>query len=298
VSATFVDRDNAPDHQDQKLPERSITKLLERVPQIAAVEQPYPSRGGKAAEAGGGFYTRVSERLRHKQRALTIWDYERLVLERFPELYKVKCIPANALQHVDRPGTIEIIVIPNVRGQSIANPFEPKTSANMIADIEAYLADKRPPQATVRVRNAHYVPVKVRVGVRFLPGRDEGFYKKQLNEDINRFLSPWAYDEGADITIGGKIFANSIVNFIDERDYVDYVATIKLFSSEDGRSFKLAQPKASQGYFVATDRPDGVLVAAQEHEIDIITDVGYLEKNFTGLNYMKLELDFIVAGSK
>jgi hypothetical protein len=295
VSATFVDRGNAPDHYGQKLPARSITKLVERVPQIAAVEQPYPSRGGRAGEGERGFYTRVSERLRHKQRALTAWDYERLVLERFPEIYKVKCVPASAGQHPDSQGAVDIVVIPDLRGQSIANLFEPKASADLIADIDAYLADKCPAQARVHVRNAHYVQVKVRVGVRFQRGRDEGFYKKLLNEEISRFLSPWAYDEGADITIGAKIFANSIVDFIDERDYVDYVATIKLFSCEDGST--LPPPGASQGYFVATDRPDGVLVAAPQHEIDIIPDVGYLEQNFTGINYMKIELDFTVAGS-
>ncbi len=97
--------------------------------------------------------------------------------------------------------------------------------------------------------------------------------------------------------IGGKIFANSIVSFIDSRDYVDYVATIKLFSCEDGRTFKMAQPLPGQGYFVATERPDGVLVAALEHEIDVISDVGYTAESFTGINYMKIELDFVVAGS-
>ena len=297
VSATFADQGNAPDHFAQNLAERSITSLVQRIPQIATVEQPYPSRGGKPAEAERGFYTRVSERLRHKQRALTIWDYERLVLERFPELYKVKCIPADAAREPDDLGAVEIVVIPQIRGQSLANPFEPKVPAALIAEIDAYLADKRPPQAAVRVRNAHFVQVKVRVGVRFFGSGDDGFYKRLLNEELNRFLSPWAYEEGADIVIGGKIFANSIVSFIDGRDYVDYVATIKLFSSEDGRTFHLAQPLPSQAYSVATDRPDGVLVAARQHEIDILSEAGYTVESFTGINYMKIGLDFVVASS-
>lgn len=297
VSATFVDRKNAPDHLAAKLPERSITGLVQRVAKIAGADQPYPSRGGRVAEAEGGFYTRVSERLRHKQRALTIWDYERLVLERFPDLYKVKCIPADAARRPESLGAVDLVVIPRVRGQSTANPFEPKAPAALIQEIAAYLDDKRPPQAALRVRNAHFVQVKVRVGVRFKGAGDEGFYKKRLNEELNRHLSPWAYEEGADIVIGGKIFANSIVSFIDSRDYVDYVATIKLFSCEDGRTFKMAQPLPGQGYFVATERPDGVLVAALEHEIDVISDVGYTAESFTGINYMKIELDFVVAGS-
>jgi hypothetical protein len=292
VSATFVDQGNSPAHLARKLPERSVTGLVHKMAAIAAVEQPYPSHGGRPAEAEGGFHTRVSERLRHKQRALTTWDYERLVLERFPELYKVKCLPAGA----DNPGAVDLVVIPSVRGQSIPNPFEPKVPAATIAEIEEYLADKRPPQARVRVRNAHFVQVKVRVGVRFLGEGDEGFYKALLNEELNRYLSPWAYDEGADVVLGGKIFANSIVSFIDGRDYVDYVATIELVAIEDGQ-IRMGLVSSDQGYHVKTDRPDGVLVAARQHEIDVISEVGYAAESFRGINYMKIGLDFIVGGS-
>ena len=36
------------------------------------------------------YYTRVSERLRHKNRAIQLWDYEHLILQNFPHLYRVK----------------------------------------------------------------------------------------------------------------------------------------------------------------------------------------------------------------
>jgi len=182
------------------------------------------------------------------------------------------------------------------------DPFEPKVPADLLADVEAYLADKTPPYVRVNVGNAHYVPVKVRVGVRFKPGYDQGFYIQKLNDDLNRFLSPWAYEEGADIAIGSRIYANSIVNFLDQRDYVDYLAEIKLFSSEDnGRTFVLAQPTEADGYFVTTGKVNGVLVAARRHEVDVLTEEAYDEEVFTGINYMKIELDFVVgpdAGSE
>lgn len=298
VSATFVDDGNAIDHYGRGLPERSITKLRDRLPQIASVEQPFASTGARPAESSRTFHTRVSERLRHKQRALTLWDYERLVLEQFPSIFKAKCIPWNPAQGTDAIGTVKLVVIPNVRGLSSANPFAPKVPANLLSEVQSFLADKCPPQAAIQVCNAHYVPVKVRMGVRFLPGLDEGFYKIQLNEDLCRFLSPWAFGDGSDIATSGKIFANSIVNFIDSRDYVDYVATIKLFSSEDdGLSFQVAKSDASMGLCVSTTRPDGVLVSAPQHEIDLISNAGYDTKNFSGINYMKIELDFVVGGS-
>ncbi len=294
VSARRVDAHKAND-LSQALAAESITDLALPRPEIKAVFQPYTSFGGKAPEATDIFYTRVSEGLRHKQRAITFWDYEHLVLEHFPEIYKVKCLPANLASQLKDPGRINIIVIPEIQNKRPFNPFEPKAPADLIADIEAYLSDKHPPSAKITVKNAFYIAIKVRFGVRFKAGIDARFYKQHINTELNRFLSPWAYEEGSDIVIGGKIYANSIINFLDQRPYVDYVVELKLFSSENGIDFKLALPVGDEGYFVTTDRSDGVLVAAQQHEIDLISDAGYEENVFSGLNYMKVELDFIVG---
>ena len=256
VSATFLDLDqnNAPDHFSQPLPAESITELVERVPEIGTVQQPYTSYGGKMAEQDQHLYTRVSERLRHKQRALSMWDYEHLILEQFPQIYKVKCLPAGIRSHYgpsqgeegdtgdvgDDLGHVEMIVIPDIRNKLPFNPLEPKAPANLLADIETYLSQHMPAFATLSVKNARYIQVKVRFAVRFLPGYDEGFYTQQLNDELIRFLSPWAYDEGADIVIGEKIYANMIVNFVDERPYVDYVAEVSLFRSDDGENFAVS----------------------------------------------------------
>lgn len=291
VSATFIDQENAPDHLHQPLAADSITALVDPLPEAVGIRQPYTSYGGKMAEQDDLFYTRISERLRHKQRALTIWDYEHLILENFPQIYKVKCLPANP----ENPGLVEIVVIPDIKNKIPFNPFEPKAPTDLIVDIETFLADKIPAFATVKVKNATFVPVKVRFGVRFRPGYNEGFYRQQLNEDINHFLSPWAYEEGADIVIGGRIYANVLINFIEERPYVDFVAQMKLFSSEDGKSFQLALPSDTDGYWIETNRPDGVLVAARQHIIDVLPETGYEEEFFIGLGYMKIELDFVIG---
>jgi len=48
-------------------------------------------------------------------------------------------------------------------------------------------------------------------------------------------------------------------------------------------------------YHIAADRPDQVLIAAQQHYFDIIPDTGYQQASFTGINYARTELDFIVG---
>lgn len=292
VMLRFDDRGNAPDHYGQPLPVGSLDRLLDPDPRIAGVEQPYTSFGGRPPERPDRFYTRVSERLRHKQRALTAWDYERLVLQRFAKVYKAKCIAVGADD--PEPGRVDIVVIPDIRDQLPADAFAPRVPADLLADIQTYLAERAPAAARVVVRNPRYVAVSVRVGVRFKAGQDERYASRRLNEDLGRFLSPWAYEEGAELTIGGKIYASSILDFLDRRDYVEYVADIKLARSDDGVHFQVVPPRA-EDYHVAADRPDQVLVAAREHHIDIINELDYQQALFTGIDYMKLELDFIVG---
>jgi hypothetical protein len=288
VSAIFEDRGNAASHYEQPLPAGSIERLLDPDVRVASIEQPYTSYGGMPPERADTFDTRVSERLRHKQRALSSWDYERLVLQRFRQIYKAKCLSVG-------DGGVEVLVIPDIRALTPGDTFAPRAPANLLADIQSYLVSRAPAVARVRVRNAHYVPVKVRLGVRFMTGIDVGFAKQRLTEDLVKFLSPWAFEEGAELMIGGRIYANSILDFVDRRDYIDYVAEIKLFRSIDGgANFDLIPPTV-RDYHVATQHPDQVLVAAQQHLYDVIPDTGYEQANFTGINYARIELDFIVG---
>jgi hypothetical protein len=289
--AIFVDNNNAPEHLVTPLPPEGITAPVTAIPGIARLIQPYTSFGGKPAEQDKQFNMRVSERLRHKRRALTLWDYERLVLEKFPEIYKVKCLRSDPINYPLAPGRIEIVVIPDIKNRLPFNPFAPKAPADQIQDIQRFLEDKMPPFASLVVKNAVYMPVMVRCGIRFMPGSDEGFCRRQLNEELNRFLSPWAYEEGADLVLGGRIYANSIINFIDRRDYVDYLTGFTLFTGEN----TLVPDSTEQGYHVSAGRPDVVLVAAREHYFTTITPTDYQVENYKGIGYMKIELDFIVA---
>ena len=88
---------------------REVRKLVgEHLPELINGYKRIPEslkrkeHGGKTPEQPADFNVRVSERLRHKRRALTIWDYERLVLEKFPQIYKVKCL--NHTQYEPAPG--------------------------------------------------------------------------------------------------------------------------------------------------------------------------------------------------
>jgi len=291
LSATFASEEVAASHFVDLLPAGTITETLEPNPKIRTIEQPYTSGKGRPAEKDAAFYIRSSERLRHKNRAVTMWDYERLVLERFPEVYKVKCLPASDAGS----GRVNVMVIPDVRGKLPFNPFQPKVPADVLFQIQQQLEMVAPAYAGIIVNNPSYLQIKIRCVVKFKPGYNEGFYKARLIEELKRFLSPWAYGEGNDITIGGTIYSSVIINFIAEQPYIDFVANIKLFQSEDGKQFTDVRMLNDGKNQVVAYQPDMILVSATTHEIDIVDENGYDEDSYEGINYMKVELDFQVA---
>lgn len=298
VRATFVNQGNAAEHFSKPLAANSIQGFVTRDPTIKTVQQPYTSFGGKPKEDNRAFTTRVSERLRHKQRAITPWDYERLVLEHFPQIYKVKCITSATGSNNPAAAKVTVVVVPDISNTAPFFPLEPKAPLYLLKEIEVYLQKYTSPFVQVVVKNPRYERIKYRVGVRFRQGYEQGYYLNQLNEDIKRFLSPWAYEEQADITFGSSIHSSSVIHFIENRPYIDYVANLKLIEQigiKANSQGKLdTYYRINQSNLAQVQHLDSILVSAPEHIIDVIGTENYDEENFEGIGYMIVGIDFIV----
>ncbi|MGZ4036767.1 MAG: baseplate J/gp47 family protein, partial [Bacteroidia bacterium] len=232
VMAVFTDNGNDPNHLLTSLPAETIKNLVVSDDAIDKVSQPYASFGGKVKEQPVDFYTRVSERLRHKNRAVNIWDYEHLVLEKFQDIYKVKCLNHTRYVSVNdikelAPGSVSVVAIADLRNKNAIDPLKPKTSLILLTEIQQFLQLINPPCVDLHVRNPLYEEITVEFNVRFLPGFDNGFYGQKLEQDIKQFLAPWAYGT-ADIVFGGVIHRSMILNFVEEQVYVDYVTCFKM----------------------------------------------------------------------
>jgi hypothetical protein len=90
------------------------------------------------------------------------------------------------------------------------------------------------PFATIHVIHPVYERIRVDIRVAFRAGLDAGYYAGKLNEDLRRFLSPWAYEEGEDILFGARIYKSEILAFMEGRDYVDHITNFTLYHSYDG----------------------------------------------------------------
>ncbi|MDQ3110697.1 MAG: baseplate J/gp47 family protein [Bacteroidota bacterium] len=274
VQASFYNRSNDLSRLATALPAETIVKLDQPVAEIKGAEQPFASFGGKLPELGNEYYRRVSERLHHKARAINMWDYERIVLENFPSIYKVKCVNHNdfncTLNAELKPGSVCVVVISNLRNQTQVDALKPSTSIGTREEIKTYLQKRCSRFVRMEVVNPTYEEIQVDFKVKFGAAfdADKGYYRNQLESDIRDFLAPWSSDLGADIVFGGKIHASFIINFIEEREYVDYITDFEMYSIERNSDNTIVSHRLGPFEEIAAQTARSVLVSAPTHNVD------------------------------
>ena len=208
------------------LPPGTIKTLVNNGGQVKSVKQLFPSFGGQETEREEDLHIRVHERLHHKDRAVAYWDYERLSLEQFHELYKVKALQCTNKEIKNTPGHVTLVAIPDQRGSNI---LEPRCSQLLLEIIEQFMQSKAQPAIRVHAINPTYEPVLFDFYVSFLPGLDPGFYLDLLNNELKAFISPWSTDKTKDIYFGAIFFKTDIIRFIESRDYVDFISRFEMY---------------------------------------------------------------------
>lgn len=262
IIATFTnDTANDKGRLSQPLQAGSISKLLVADAFVKSVNQPFDSFGGQVPEIEQQYYVRVSEQLRHKGRAIQKFDYERLALQAFPQLFKVKCInhsfALNAHQYTNdfpyAPGYVTLAVIPDLNKLQAGNSFEPKVSVSILEKIEKYIRERTSPFVRFRAMNPRYESVNFCMRVSLLPGKDENYYREKLREDIRELLAPWAVGKYDKLTFGQCVYRSDIIRFLEQTDYVDFITDFKMNKHNEVPNPLLAK--------VCPDTPRSILVA-------------------------------------
>ena len=247
AEAVFENNDNELSHLLTALPAGAIAKMEQMPALIKKIAQPFSSFDGRPEESDMAFYLRVSERLRHKDRAVNIWDYEHLVLEAFPEVYKVKCLNHTSLEPYSEmaPGHVALIGLPDLRNKNLPDRLQPRLSERSLRRIEAYLRNRAGKLVQVDATNPDYEVVKMQLEVIFYEGFDPNFYKNQLNEDLKKYLAPWTADEQMEIHFGGAIYKTQVIHFMENLDYVDFVQNVKMYHFLKGEDCNVLASKIS-----------------------------------------------------
>ncbi len=298
VTATWVNNGSDNTHLQQALAPNSIKGLETGVAQVRKVLQPFKSFGGRPGETRLEFYTRTSERLRHKGRAVAAWDFERLVLEQFPNIFQVKCVTHVGYENFVKKGSVVLVVVPRLEEGAGRLPMVNNTTLEAIRE---YLIPLASPFIEIEVRNPIFERVKISAGVRFEKGKNNGTFLKKLNQEIMGFMCPWLYGKNRELELGGQMGKDVVLSFIEKRDYVEFVtkfSVVQVFPTEIGFDVDDKAIDTSSSPLVKATTPWSVLVPFQTNPIYLLDELNFQSPDKAGIDSMMLDGDFVMTEEK
>lgn len=281
----------------KKVPANSISKTVTKMPALKKITQPAPSYGGKLAGTEATFYTDVSERLRHKDRAISIWDYERMMLQYFHDVIIAKC--TNLTQNFKpKAGNVTIVVL--ARRWRTEEHFYFNTDE--LAAMASYINQKSNPFIKIKVRNPIVEWLLVNCKVTFYAEDNGGYYINQLNQEISDYLSPLPSDKNSNIEgIGAVVEPRMLMSYIENLEYIKVVHEINIehIVKKGINDFTMKVYHASEQIKPTT--PWSILAPVNKHNINRETEVDEAPldtpsgEDETDLLNMQVGVDFIIS---
>lgn len=282
----------------------SISGPVTEVPQLAEVRQPMSSFGGESAEPVSQFNLRISERLRHKNRCVSLYDYERIILEAFPSINKVLCINSyDWTRNQPKAGKVLLVLVPLIGDTSLFNIVTPTNSVRTLRGVRELVQRRSSPFIEFDVINPTYEHVRVHARVKLKSGNSSGGVLRLLNEEIRQFISPWIKDSSLEPIFQKRIALEEIQSFIQSRPYVDFVTKVSMVKV-DNNIHEQVKPYAltDTGMDLLRDNeisgryPWTILTTATTHFLEIIEEDKSYKPNKAGLNKLYLNEDFVITG--
>jgi len=269
---------------------------------LGKIHQIGRSFGGRAGENDTEFKTRLSERLRHKNRASMPGDYERMILEHFPTVAKVKCFANMVSSHsAPAPGHVLIVVVPKVEDDSVSPSARAMISSMELSRIRSFVQRHSSAFIKLEVRNPAYEQVQVRCTVKFSSGMSDAAWVKRLDQDIAAYLSPWKR-VGYQARFGWSIRQKDIESFIRELDYVNFITNFSMLHiTVDGEhNYRLddtAQQQQSSEMQIRPRFPWSLVLPAKHHFIETMPTAHSIKAAVTGIDELEIGSTFIISGN-
>ncbi|MEY8248964.1 MAG: hypothetical protein RPT11_11310 [Bermanella sp.] len=269
VQVALIDQQYHASHYAQPLAADSITALHKPDADIAEILMPFASFAGKEQEASAALEIRASERIRHKNRALTPWDFEHLVLAKFPELFMVRCFRNPQLDRV------EVVVVPVNHDPSI---LQPKVPLYLKRRIQRFLVTISSPGIEVLVIDPEYEEVTFNVTLNILEGYDIDSAVAQLNQMLIDHMTPWNKQAmGRKDAVSRTIYLAEVASVLEGHPAVEIIYSLRANMSK--------QP-------VRASSNGSILVPVADHEITLLNQITEI---FEGVGLWRIGNDFRVA---
>jgi hypothetical protein len=269
----------------------------------------------RAAEDQLGFRARVSERLRHRGRAVTPWDIERLVLQEFPEVWMAKCLPhLSSRSPRPQPGQMTIVVVrhpPEGFGPSLPKQGRLESPApearlfdgGTLDRIRKFLEDRAPVFAGMEVVNPAFDRLRVRLSLRFRRFRDDGALSARVRTEIDRLLTVWTAPPAIG-RFGWTLDVESLRARIAADDDIEALTEFSVLhlTADDAGHYVLsdtaqADGRGPHGPVIRPSRPWALPISAGDHAFTELVRSATIPPSQSGIGRLRVG-DMLIVGQE
>lgn len=257
------------------------------IPGLAAYRPIAEITGSRTEETDIEMRTRLSERIGHRHRLLLPHEYEQMVLQEFPEITKVKCLP-----RIDQKGQNRRTVITLAVLRSCQPGEYPLCTDELLCRIENVLRQYASPFTEIDLINPVYEEVTVFCGVSIKEGEAAGTAIQEIYDSLRTCIAPWQ-SENQPPAFGYSFSLRDMLSRIKEGGKISTVHGLKLLkvTLQNDERYNLCEYNAALDgeLLLSPSVPWGILVPAMHHYIKVMTsdewhqDIGFgdLEINNT-----------------
>ncbi|MDO5968965.1 hypothetical protein Q4Q35_04020 [Flavivirga aquimarina] len=266
---------------------KQITKSVVKIAGLKQIMQPAASFGGETPGTPELFYTEVSERLRHKDRAVSLWDYEHLILQYFHDVIAAKCTNLDK-NFKSQAGKVTLVVLSKQWTYQNHQYF----NTNDLIKMTQFLQRRANSFIKIKVQNPVIEWLLVNCVVEFYVEDDSGYYMTELNTVINDYLSPLSkISTSRTKGIGTEIVPIMLMSHIENLPYIKSVRRLDIeHIVEDGLNdftmkiheknneikpttpWSILAPKLKHNIFLPSILEEGTIVEIETQNLQIGVD--------------------------
>ncbi len=258
------------------------------IPGVSAFKQISPFYEGRGSENSREMLIRVSEHITHQGKAVTPRDYERLVLQAFPDIAKVKCF--KNIADTKSNDNVYLSVIP------FSDSGMPLVSNYVMLKIERFLRKLTTAYVNkIKVTNPVYEEILVRAVLKFNGEYLSEARRKLMTYNINNVIAPWQNSDklpefGYSISLK-KIRDAICSEFKSEIAIIDFTV-MRIEKNSTNGTYKIHEYNNAED-IIYPSMPNIIFVPENEH----IIHIKGIDTGFTaafGIDEMKLGDTFIL----
>lgn len=192
---------------------KTLKTLLSSVNGVSKIENRVAAIGGADAETQEAMMERAPKRLRHRNRAVTVEDFEDLAKEASTEVAIAKCVPlvdlaadplVDATQDANqKPGHVSVIIVPH------STAPQPQPSLELLGRVRSYLGERCMENVSIDVVGVSYLPVTVNVLFN-VDVRISESDQQRVKRSVKDFLHPLTGNGGSGWRFGVRPYKSDI----------------------------------------------------------------------------------------